>query len=61
MDTRDGRGGAKVNEEILLERIQRIEETQYKILATLMTLIKDLNYVPDVPDPVKLSVIKPTH
>ena len=61
MDTRDGRIGAKVNEEILLERIQRIEESQFRTEAMLRTLIRDLNYVPDVPEPVKLSVIKPTH
>ena len=68
MDTRDRRGGTKVNEEILLERIQRIEQTQEKIaktqeqiFATLRTLIRDMNYVPDVPQAPNLSVIKTTH
>ena len=61
MDTRDGRVGAKVNEEILLERIQRIEESQFRTEAMLRTLIRDLNYIPSDTKPPQLTVIKPTH
>ena len=57
-----------MNEEILLERIQRIEQTQEKIaktqeqiFATLRTLIRDMNYVPNVPQAPNLTVMRPTH
>ena len=61
MDSRDREGGDMIDEQVLLERIQRIEESQYRTEAMLRTLIRDLNYVPDMPQPTKLSVIKPTH
>ena len=61
MDTRDRRGGTKMNEEILLERIQRIEASQLRTEAMLRTVIRDLNYVPDVPQAPNLSVMRPTH
>lgn len=45
----------------ILERIQKIEQTQEQMFAALRTLIRDIHYVPNAPEPVKLSVIKPTH
>jgi len=50
-----------MNEEILLERIQRIEASQLRTEAMLRTVIRDLNYVPDVPQAPNLSVMRPTH
>ena len=47
--------------EILLERIQKIEASQFRVEAMLRTLIRELNYVPDVPQAPNLSVIKTTH
>ena len=61
MDTRDRRGGTKVNEEILLERIQKIEASQFRTEAMLRTLIRDMNYIPDVPQAPNLTVMRPTH
>jgi hypothetical protein len=50
-----------IDEQVLLERIQRIEASQYRTEAMLRTLIRDLNYVPDMPQPANLTIIKPTH
>jgi hypothetical protein len=50
-----------MNEEILLERIQKIEASQLRVEAMLRTIIRDLNYVPDVPQAPNLSVMRPTH
>jgi hypothetical protein len=47
--------------EIALERLQRIEASQFRTEAMLRTLIRDINYVPDVPQAPNLSVIKTTH
>jgi hypothetical protein len=47
--------------EITLERLQRIEASQFRTEAMLRTLIRDINYVPDVPQAPNLSVIKTTH
>jgi hypothetical protein len=60
MDSRDREGGDMIDEQILLERIQRIEKTQEQILATLRTFIRELNYIQNETKP-NLSVIKPTH
>ena len=60
MDSRDREGGAMIDEQILLERIQRIEKTQEQILATLRTFIRELNYIQNETKP-NLSIIKPTH
>ena len=60
MDSRNREGGAMIDEQILLERIQRIEKTQEQILATLRTFIRELNYIPNETKP-NLSIIKPTH
>jgi len=49
-----------IDEQILLERIQRIEKTQEQILATLRTFIRELNYIQNETKP-NLSIIKPTH
>lgn len=62
MDSRYGKGRAKViDEQVLLERIQKIEKTQEQIFAALRTLIRDLNYIPGDTKPPQLTVIKPTH
>jgi len=50
-----------MDDQILLERIQRIEASQFRTEAMLRTLIRDLNYVPDVPQAPNLSVMRPTH
>ena len=50
-----------MNEEVLLERIQRIEASQLRTEAMLRTIIRDLNYIPGDTKPPQLSVIKPTH
>jgi hypothetical protein len=47
--------------EIILERMQRMEASQFRTEAMLRTLIRDLNYIPDVPQAPKLSVMRPTH
>ena len=60
MDSRDREGGDMIDEQILLERIQRIEKTQEQILATLRTFIRELNYIQNETKP-NLSIIKPTH
>ena len=61
MDSRDREGGAMIDEQVLLERIQRIEASQYRTEAILRNLYRDLHDIPDMPQPTKLSVIKPTH
>ena len=60
MDSRDREGGAMIDEQILLERIQRIEKTQEQILATLRTFIRELTYIQNETKP-NLTIIKPTH
>jgi hypothetical protein len=50
-----------MDDQVLLERIQRIEASQFRTEAMLRTLIRDLNYVPDVPQAPNLSVLKTTH
>jgi hypothetical protein len=50
-----------MDDQILLERIQRIEASQFRTEAMLRTLIRDLNYIPDVPQAPNLSVMRPTH
>jgi hypothetical protein len=50
-----------MDDQILLERIQRIEASQFRVEAMLRTVIRDLNYVPDEPQVPKLSVMRPTH
>jgi hypothetical protein len=54
--------------EIILERIQRIEESikhiensNHRQEAILRNIYRELNYVPDVPQAPNLSVIKTTH
>ena len=47
--------------EITLERIQRIEASQFRVEAILRNIYRELNYVPDVPQAPNLSVIKTTH
>jgi hypothetical protein len=47
--------------EILLERIQKIEASQFRVEAILRNIYRELNYVPDVPQAPNLSVIKTTH
>jgi hypothetical protein len=50
-----------MDDQILLERIQRIEASQFRVEAMLRTVIRDLNYIPDVPQAPNLSVMRPTH
>jgi hypothetical protein len=50
-----------MDNEIMLERIQRIEASQFRTEAMLRTLIRDLNYIPDAQQTPQLSVIKTTH
>jgi hypothetical protein len=50
-----------MNEEILLERIQRIESAIYRLEAMMRTIIRDMNHIPDAPQAPNLSVIKTTH
>lgn len=45
----------------MLERIQRIEASQFRTEAMLRTLIRDMNYIPDALQAPNLSVIKTTH
>lgn len=61
MDTRDRTGGDIMDELILLARIQKIEASQLRVEAMLRTIIRDLNYVPDVPQAPNLTVMRPTH
>ena len=61
MDTRNRTGGDIMDELIVLERIQKIEASQLRVEAMLRTIIRDLNFVPDVPQAPNLSVIKTTH
>jgi hypothetical protein len=50
-----------MDDQVLLERIQRIEASQFRVEAMLRTVIRDLNYIPDVPQAPNLSVMRPTH
>lgn len=61
MDTRDRTGGDIMDELILLARIQKIEASQLRTEAMLRTLIRDMNYIPDVPQAPNLTVMRPTH
>ena len=61
MDTRNRTGGDIMDELIILERIQKIEASQLRVEAMLRSIIRDLNFIPDVPQAPNLSVIKTTH
>ena len=61
MDSRDREGGAMIDEQVLLERIQRIEASQYRTEAILRNLYRDLHDIPDMPQPANLTIIKSTH
>ena len=50
-----------MDELIILERIQKIEASQLRVEAMLRSIIRDLNFIPDVPQAPNLSVIKTTH
>jgi hypothetical protein len=50
-----------MDEQIILQRIQKIEASQLRTEAMLRTIIRDLNYIPDVPQAPNLSVMRPTH
>lgn len=50
-----------MDDQIMLERIQRIEASQYRTEAMLRTIIRDLSFIPDMPQAPNLSVIKTTH
>lgn len=50
-----------MDDQIILERIQRIEASQFRTEAMLRTLIRDLHYIPDTVQAPQLSVIKTTH
>jgi hypothetical protein len=50
-----------MDEQIILERIQKIEASQYRVEAMLRTLIRYLNYIPDEPQVPQLSILKTTH
>jgi hypothetical protein len=54
--------------EIILERVQRIEESikhiensNHRQEAILRNIYRELNYIPDVPQAPNLSVMRPTH
>jgi hypothetical protein len=47
--------------EIILDRIQKIEASQFRTEAILRNIYRELNYIPDVPQAPNLSVIKTTH
>ena len=61
MDSRDREGGAMIDEQVLLERIQRIEASQFRTEAMLRNLYRSIHNVPDVPKAPNLTIIKPTH
>ena len=61
MDTRNRTGGDIMDELIILERIQKIEASQLRVEAMLRSIIRDLNFIPDVPQAPNLTVMRPTH